>query len=128
MIRSLYTKVLRAPLARIRAITLVCKDARLISDDPPPDRKDARAASVEDRSTGSSALLTERHPREFFLQALPLGGIPRLSKSIHERKETILLGFSRLQTDLDQIYEYTIRACLAALGQRAHPPSDTCRY
>jgi hypothetical protein len=29
---------------------------------------------VEDRSTESSASAAERHPRKFFLQALPLGG------------------------------------------------------
>ena len=107
---------------------LVCKDPRLISAGPLLDRKDARAASVEDRSTESSALVTECHPRKFFLQALPLSRIPRFSKSIYQRKETVLLGFSRLQTDLDQIYEHVIRACLTALGQRAYSPSDTWRY
>ena len=116
------------PLAPIRAITSICKDPRRISADPLPDRRDARVESVEGRSTESSPSITECHPRKFFLQALPLSRVARFGKSIYERKETVLLGFSRLQTDRDQVYEHAIRACLAALGQRAHTSSDACRH
>jgi len=71
---------------------------------------------VEDRSTESSASITERHPREFFLQSLPLGRVSRFSKSIHEQKKLFLLGVFGLKPGLDQVYENAIGACLPCLG------------
>jgi len=70
---------------------------------------------VEDRSTESSASLTECHPRKFFLQSFSLGGVRRLSQSIHEQKESLLLGVFRLQTRLEQIDEHAIGAGLSRL-------------
>ena len=82
---------------------------------------------MEDWSTESSASITECHPGKFFFQSLPLGRVRRFSQSVHQRKETFLLGFFGSKTDLDQIYEHAIGACLPRLGQRAHPPGDTGR-
>jgi len=74
---------------------------------------------VEDWSTESSASITERHPREFFFQSLPFGSVSTFRKSLHEGKETLLLGFFGLKAGLDQIDEHTIGARLSRLGQRA---------
>jgi len=71
---------------------------------------------VEDRSTESSASITERHPRELFLQSLTLGRVARFSKSIHEQKKLLFLGVFGLKPGLDQVYENAIGACLPRLG------------
>src|SRR3989304_5200765 len=125
MIRSPYTKARQAPLAQLRATVSGYRDLQAISGDLRPDRRGAGEELVEDGSTESSASITECHPREFFLQPLPLSRVPRSSKSTHERKETFLLGFLGLKAGLDQIYEYPIGACLPRLGQRAHTPGNT---
>src|SRR5438034_4176711 len=54
------TKVPQALLARLRATTSACKGPQLRSADPLRDRKGARADSVEDWSTETSASITER--------------------------------------------------------------------
>src|SRR5438034_6947010 len=110
------TKVPQALLARLRATTSACKGPQLRSADPLRDRKGARADSVEDWSTESSASITERHPREFFLQSLPLGRVSRFSESIHEQKKLFLLGVFGLKPGLDQVHENPIGACLPRLG------------
>src|SRR5437588_7911315 len=127
MIRSPCTMGRQAPPAQIRATVSTYRDLPPVSAAPRPDRISAVADSVEDRSTESSASITECHPRKVFLQSLPFGSVVRFRQSIHERKEPFLLALLRLKTGLNQIDKHAVGARLSRLGQRAHTPGDTSR-
>src|SRR5438552_3047253 len=97
-----------APAGRTRARVSAYQGLPPLFGDPLPDRRGADGESVEDWSTESSASITECHPREFFLQSLPLRRVPRFSESSHERKESLLLRFFGLKAGLYQIHEHTV--------------------
>src|SRR5207302_1418300 len=64
--------------------------------------------SVEDRSTESSASITEGHPRKLFLQSSPLACVRSLSEPTGEQEESFFLSISGLQAGLDQVYEHDL--------------------
>ena len=115
------------PLRRLSFQEECLRKLTLTTDLERSDQRGAGGDSVEDRSTESSASAAERHARQLFLQALPLGGVRRFGESTHEREEPFLLGLFGLQAGLDQVDEHTIGARFPCFGQRADTPGDTSR-
>jgi hypothetical protein len=74
------------------------------------------AQAVPWRETAFSALLTEGHPSEFFLDAPAFGRVRGLGEPVGERKDALLFGLFRLEASLDQVHENSIGAGLASLG------------
>jgi hypothetical protein len=122
----------RNPCTRARPELLVrsCASAEVRTDRPvksvvlPRDRTSARAVPVEDRSIGSSVLLTKRHSRQIFLDSLLLGGIAGGDQAVGEGKEALSFLIHGLQTRLDQTSDDP--ACRRALALRQG--SDSARH
>jgi hypothetical protein len=79
----------------------------------------------EDRSTGFSALFTEGHSGELFLELLALGKICGFREAVGKCEELLFLRFFGLNTSLYQINEHAIGTGLARLGDGAHVFRDT---
>src|SRR5438094_10125946 len=72
-------------------------------------------------------LAAERHARQLFLQALPLGRIGRFGESADEREKPFLLSLFGLEAGLDQVDEDAIGTNLPRFGQRADTLGDSGR-
>src|SRR5436309_1625518 len=78
---------------------------------------------VPRQTVTSSALITERHSHQFFLEALLFGGRFGAREPFRKLEELLLLAFARLESGLDQIHNHTICARVFTLRKT----SDTTR-
>ena len=79
---------------------------------------------MEDSSTESSALITERQPGKLFLEASRFGIVRGIGEAVRELIKRPLLILTLLQAALDQLHDHAVGAGSLASRQGLHTPGD----